>query len=60
MNLLPFIVLCLAALSAFLVWVDAAPRKFASGQFALFLFIVGVTLAFVVSGDPLVNIEMGT
>ena len=53
MHLLPLLFLIAAALAAFLTWFrEAPPRRFASQNLALFLFIVGVILVFVVQGSP--------
>lgn len=56
MHLVPFIVLVVAALAAFLDWYVTTPRRFASHALALFLFIVGMILVFVVTGDPHISI----
>jgi len=59
MNLIPFLFLCVAAVAAFLDWYVNTSKKFASYQLALFLFIVGIILVFVIGGTPFLHIEMG-
>lgn len=56
MHLVALIVLCLAALSAFLEWYVATPRRFASLSLALCLFIIGFILTVILVGDPRVTI----
>ncbi len=58
MNLIPFIFFFVAAVAAFLDWYVNTSKKVASYQLALFLFIVGMILVFIITGDPFLHIEM--
>lgn len=59
MHLIPFLILCAAAVAAFLDWYVNSTKRFASVSFALFLFIVGVILVFVLTGNPTVSLKLG-
>lgn len=59
MNFIPFIFLVTAALASGLVWYNESPKRLSSSNLALFLFIVGMILAFVISGHPLIHVEFG-
>lgn len=57
MNIIAFIILVLAALAAFLSWYEATPRRFASLNLSVFLFIVGVISIYVFAVEPIVKFD---
>lgn len=52
MHLIALIVLLAAALATFLDWWGNRPHRFDSHVLGLFLFIVGVILVFLLTGEP--------
>jgi hypothetical protein len=56
MHIVPFLILCLAALLAFLDWYVTAPRRWGHLSLAVCLFIIGITLVFILHGHPNINI----